>query len=255
MTYLVVSGAKHNADVTLPRHIAVVMDGNGRWARKRAMPRHFGHRAGVKSVRTIVRQCGERGIEYLTLFAFSSENWSRPQEEVFGLMKLFLEALQREVAELHENRVRLRFIGDLSRLSERLRTGMREAEKLTADNTGLSLQVAVGYGGRWEIVQAAQRMAADVASGKCKPEDIDERAFASFTTLGDCPEPDLMIRTGGEQRISNFLLWHLAYAELHFSDVLWPDYDADALQLALDAFQSRTRRFGGVRDLRAEEAG
>ncbi|MEO0573906.1 MAG: polyprenyl diphosphate synthase [Pseudomonadota bacterium] len=249
------SGPTHNADRTLPRHIAVVMDGNGRWARKRAMPRHFGHRSGVKSVRTIVRHCGEIGVEYLTLFAFSSENWTRPQEEVLGLMKLFLDALQREVAELHENNVRLTFVGDLSRLSDRLRAGMQDAERVTTDNTGLSLQIAVGYGGRWDIVEAAKRLAEDVAAGRCDPASISEADFAERTSLGDCPEPDLMIRTGGEQRISNFLLWHLAYAELHFSDVLWPDFDVAALEVALDVFRARNRRFGGVRAMPQEEVG
>ncbi len=239
----------------LPRHIAVVMDGNGRWARKRAMPRHLGHRAGVKAVRAVVRRCGEIGIDYLTLFAFSSENWSRPQEEVVGLMKLFLDALQREVAELHDNNVRLRFIGDLSRLSDRLRTGMLDAEKLTADNGGLSLQIAVGYGGRWDIVAACKQLAGRVQDGSLDVGELDEAALSEALSLGDCPDPDLMIRTGGEKRISNFLLWHLAYAELHFSDVLWPDFDADVLAQALDFYASRSRRFGRVDQLAKEEVG
>ena len=238
-----------------PRHIAVIMDGNGRWARKRALPRHFGHRAGVKSVRAVVRRCGELDINYLTLFAFSSENWSRPKEEVVGLMKLFLDALQREVAELHENQVRLRFIGDTSRLSERLQIAMQDAEQLTKDNTGLSLQVAVGYGGRWDIVESCKQLAAETADGALRPEDIDEQAFASKMSLGGTPDVDLMIRTGGEYRVSNFLLWHLAYAELQFSDVLWPDYDADALDQAIVAFAGRDRRFGRVDQMAHEEAG
>ena len=239
----------------LPRHIAVVMDGNGRWARKRGMPRHFGHRSGVKAVRACVRRCGEIGIEYLTLFAFSSENWSRPQDEVTGLMKLFLDALQREVAELHENNVRLMFVGDLSRLSERLQNGMREAEKLTDNNTGLVLQIAVGYGGRWDITQAARRLAAEVATGERAPETIDEAALGDALSLGACPDVDLLIRTGGEQRLSNFLLWQSAYAELLFSHVLWPDFDSAALDAAVADFAQRTRRFGGVRNLAQEEAG
>ncbi|MEM7611699.1 MAG: isoprenyl transferase [Pseudomonadota bacterium] len=240
---------------SLPSHVAIIMDGNGRWARKRAMPRHLGHRAGVKAVRAVVRRCGELRIDYLTLFAFSSENWSRPQDEVVGLMKLFLDALQREVAELHENNVRLRFIGDLSRLSERLRNGMREAEKLTAQNQGLSLQIAVGYGGRWDLVQACKALAQQAVDGHHRVDDIDEATLSSAMALADCPDPDLMIRTGGEQRISNFLLWNLAYAELHFSDVLWPDYDAAALSVALDAFSSRQRRYGRVESMAKEEAG
>ncbi|MFK8052751.1 MAG: polyprenyl diphosphate synthase [Woeseiaceae bacterium] len=238
-----------------PRHIAVVMDGNGRWARKRALPRHFGHRAGVKSVRAVVRRCGELDIDYLTLFAFSSENWTRPQEEVSGLMKLFLDALQREVAELHDNNVRLRFVGDLSRLSDRLRTAMQESEKLTASNTGLSLQVAVGYGGRWDIVSACRDIAADVAQGDLQLDDITEQRFAAATSLTDAPDVDLMIRTGGEHRISNFLLWHMAYAELHFSDLLWPDFDASALDEAVSFFVSRERRFGQVDTVAHEEVG
>lgn len=242
-------------NINLPRHIAVVMDGNGRWARKRAMPRHLGHRAGVKAVRAVVRRCGELGVDYLTLFAFSSENWSRPQEEVVGLMKLFLDALQREVAELHENNVRLRFIGDLSRLSDRLQAGMRDAEKLTAGNDGLSLQIAVGYGGRWDILTACQRLATDVEAGRMSASEIDESTLSRALSLGDCPDPDLMIRTGGEKRISNFLLWHLAYAEMHFSDVLWPDFDAAVLAEALEFYASRNRRFGRVGQLAKEEVG
>ncbi|MEM9171747.1 MAG: isoprenyl transferase [Pseudomonadota bacterium] len=242
-------------DLHLPRHIAVVMDGNGRWARKRGMPRQFGHRSGVKAVRAIVRRCGELGIEHLTLFAFSSENWSRPQEEVTGLMKLFLDALQREVAELHENDVRLKFVGDLSRLSDRLQAGMADAEQLTADNTGLALQIAVGYGGRWDIVNACQRVAEQVQAGELDPADIDETSIDCSLALGDCPDPDLMIRTGGEKRISNFLLWQFAYTEFLFSDVLWPDFDAAALDASLQEFANRHRRFGGVRTLPTEEVG
>lgn len=239
----------------VPRHVAVVMDGNGRWARQRTLPRHFGHRAGVKSVRAVVRRCGELNIECLTLFAFSSENWSRPKEEVVGLMKLFLDALQREVAELHDNNVRLKFIGDLSRLSARLRTAMQDSEQLTAGNSGLSLQVAVGYGGRWDIVTAGQKLAKAVQCGDMSAEDIDEQSFRQATALGDAPDVDLMIRTGGERRVSNFLLWHLAYAELHFSDVLWPDFGAASLDDALAYFADRDRRFGQVETVVREEVG
>ncbi|MEL6199277.1 MAG: polyprenyl diphosphate synthase [Pseudomonadota bacterium] len=241
--------------VRLPQHVAVIMDGNGRWARRRGLPRHLGHRAGVKAVRATVRRCGELGIDYLTLFAFSSENWSRPRDEVVGLMKLFLDALQREVAELHENNVRLRFIGDLSRLSERLRRGMQDAERLTRENSGLSLQIAIGFGGRWDIVEAARELAKRAQSGTLDPAELEERHLSESLSLAGCPDPDLMIRTGGEQRISNFLLWHAAYAELFFCDTLWPDFDADALEQALAWFGSRERRFGRVETLPKEEAG
>ncbi|MEL7297061.1 MAG: polyprenyl diphosphate synthase [Pseudomonadota bacterium] len=238
-----------------PRHIAVIMDGNGRWARQRAMPRHFGHRAGVKSVRAVVRRCGELEIDYLTVFAFSSENWSRPREEVVGLMKLFLDALQREVAELHENNVRLRFVGDLSRLSTRLQTAMHEAESLTAGNTGLQLQVAVGYGGRWDILNGCRELARAAAQGDLDADDISEQQFADAMSLRGAPDVDLMIRTGGERRVSNFLLWHMAYAELHFSETLWPDYGAAALDEAVIAFSRCDRRFGRVEPVAHEEVG
>lgn len=239
----------------LPAHIAVVMDGNGRWARRRGLPRNLGHRAGVKAVRAAVRRAGELGVGHLTLFAFSSENWSRPATEVTGLMKLFLDALGREVAELHENRVRLRFIGDLGRLSQRLRTAMADAEQLTAENDGLRLNVAVGYGGRWEIVEATKRMAQWAADGKISAEQIDDQMMSSVMSLAHGPDPDLVIRTGGEQRASNFLLWHMAYAELYFSNALWPDFDAAALDEAIEWFRGRTRRFGQVDELAQEEAG
>ncbi|MEL7310606.1 MAG: polyprenyl diphosphate synthase [Pseudomonadota bacterium] len=239
----------------LPRHVAIVMDGNGRWARRRGLPRNFGHRSGVKAVRAAVRRAAERGVEHLTLFAFSSENWKRPATEVTGLMKLFLDALQREVAELHENRVSLRFIGDLSRLSTRLQTAMADAEQLTADNDGLRLNIAVGYGGRWEIVEAAKAMAQRVAAGEMSADEIDEAALSGTMSLAEGPDPDLVIRTGGEQRASNFLLWHMAYSELYFSDLLWPDFDAQALDSALDWYQGRVRRFGRVTEVAQEEAG
>ena len=239
----------------MPRHVAVVMDGNGRWARARGMPRHLGHRAGVKSVRAVVRRAGELGVGHLTLFAFSSENWRRPEKEVTGLMKLFLDALQREVAELHENSVRLRFVGDLKRLSTRLQAAMADAERLTAGNTGLNLNIAVGFGGRWDIVGATRRLAMDAARGEIQPEDIDEERLSQALALGDCPDVDLMIRTGGERRISNFLLWQCAYAELYFCDDLWPEFDASAFETALDWFGGRSRRFGRVARVAQEEAG
>jgi undecaprenyl diphosphate synthase len=220
------------------------MDGNGRWARKRSLPRHAGHRAGVKSVRAIVEHSARQGVEYLTLFAFSSENWRRPDEEVGMLMSLFLEALRREVAELHKNDVRLCFIGERDRLDRKLIDKIEKAEALTADNTGLRLQVAVAYGGRWDIVEAARRVAARVAAGDLGVDDIDEAHFAAELQLGKVPDPDLLIRTGGEQRISNFLLWNLAYAELWFSDVLWPDFSTAEFEAALAHYSQRQRRYG-----------
>ncbi len=220
------------------------MDGNGRWARKRSLPRHAGHRAGVKSVRAIVEDSAKHGIEYLTLFAFSSENWRRPDEEVGMLMALFLEALRREVAELHKNNVRLRFIGERERLDAKLIEKIESAEALTADNNGLRLQVAVAYGGRWDIVEAARALAARVASGEIGADAIDEATFAAGLQLAAAPDPDLLIRTGGEQRISNFLLWNLAYAELWFTDVLWPDFGAAEFGAALAHYAQRQRRYG-----------
>jgi len=220
------------------------MDGNGRWARQRSLARHAGHRAGVKSVRAIVENSARHGVEYLTLFAFSSENWRRPEEEVGMLMSLFLEALRREVADLHKNNVRLRFIGERERLDAKLLEKISNAEALTANNTGLRLQVAVAYGGRWDIVEAARSVAARAASGEISADSIDEATFSAGLQLGAAPDPDLLIRTGGEQRISNFLLWNLAYAELWFTDVLWPDFGADEFEAALAHYAQRQRRYG-----------
>ena len=220
------------------------MDGNGRWARKRSLPRHAGHRAGVKSVRAIVENSAQHGVDYLTLFAFSSENWRRPDEEVGMLMSLFLEALRREVSELHKNNVRLRFIGERERLDRKLVDKIGNAETLTAGNTGLQLQVAVAYGGRWDIVAASRRVAARVAAGEIAAAEIDESVFATELQLRGAPDPDLLIRTGGEQRISNFLLWNLAYAELWFTDVLWPDFGSAEFDAALAHYAQRQRRYG-----------
>ena len=228
----------------VPTHVAVIMDGNGRWARRRGKPRHAGHRAGVKAVRETVEGAAERGVRFLTLFAFSSENWRRPKEEVSNLMNLFVEALRREVSELHRNNVRLRFVGALDRLSDGLQKKIAAAEQKTAGNTGLTLNVAVAYGGRWDLAQAARELARKTKAGDIRPEDINEQALAAELQLGDIPDPDLLIRTGGEQRISNFLLWNLAYAELWFTDVLWPDFDKAELNRALDAFTSKQRRYG-----------
>ena len=231
-------------DPAIPRHVAVIMDGNGRWAARRALPRHLGHRAGIKAVRATVEGCARRGVEQLTLFAFSSENWKRPTEEVSRLMELFLEAMDREVAELHQNSIRLRFIGDLGTLRAALLERIRAAEELTAGNQRMTLNIAVSYGGRWDIVQAARQLAVRVRDGGFPLESIDEPAFAAALQLGGTPDPDLFIRTGGEQRISNFLLWNLAYTELYFCGALWPDFDDEELLRALEHFGARQRRFG-----------
>jgi undecaprenyl diphosphate synthase len=228
----------------IPRHVAVIMDGNGRWARARGKKRHAGHRAGVKSVRATVEAAAERGVDHLTLFAFSSENWSRPEEEVSSLMRLFVEALRREVDELHRNNVRLRFVGALEQLGAGLRKSIAAAEAKTAANTGLRLNVAVAYGGRWDITEAARELARKAASGEIDPQNIDEAALAVGLQLGDTPDADLLIRTGGEQRISNFVLWNLAYAELWFTDVLWPDFDKNEFERALAWFADKQRRYG-----------
>ena len=236
------------AEQNTPTHVAVIMDGNGRWARKRALPRHAGHRSGVGAVRETVELAAKRGVSYLTLFAFSSENWSRPREEVSKLMGLFVEALQREVDELHRNNVRLKFIGAREQLQVGLVEKIVSAEAQTRDNTGLRLFVAVAYGGRWDIVQAAQRLAGRVAAGELAAGDIDDAAIASELQLGDVPDPDLLIRTGGEQRISNFLLWNLAYAELWFCDTLWPDFGEQQFDEALGFYARRQRRYGNTGD-------
>jgi undecaprenyl diphosphate synthase len=230
--------------MSIPQHIAVIMDGNGRWAEARDLPRHAGHKEGVRPVRMCIQECVRRGVKALTLFAFSSENWLRPTMEVASLMQLFLEAIDHEVAELHENQVRLRFIGDRQALSVKLQSRMAATEELTAGNSGLALQVAVSYGGRWDIIRAARRLAAEVASGAIRLDAIDDAAFARELCLRDVPDPDLLIRTGGDHRISNFLLWNLAYTELHFCETLWPDFDVPHLENALRAFASRERRFG-----------
>jgi undecaprenyl diphosphate synthase len=228
----------------LPRHVAVIMDGNGRWAAARGQTRTAGHKAGLASVRLIIEECSRRGIEALTLFAFSSENWRRPAEEVGSLMSLFLEALDREIAELHRKAVRVRVIGERRSLAVRLQARIAAAEEHTAGNGGLKLQVALSYGGRWDIVQAAQQLAREAASGALRPQDLGEERFAAGLALAGLPPVELLIRTGGEQRLSNFLLWDLAYAELHFAACLWPDFTASDLDEALAFFAGRERRFG-----------
>jgi undecaprenyl diphosphate synthase len=220
------------------------MDGNGRWAARRALPRPAGHRMGVKAVKQTVEGCARRGVEVLTLFAFSSENWQRPREEVSMLMGRFLEALDNEVDDLHKNGIRLRFIGRLEQLSTALRDRIQAAEALTAHNTRMTLVIAIAYGGRWDLVAATRELARRCLSGEMRVEDIDEAALTSSVALAGLPDPDLFIRTGGEQRISNFLLWNLAYTELYFCDTLWPDFGDEELVAALDYFAGRQRRFG-----------
>jgi len=225
----------------MPSHVAIIMDGNGRWARRRFLPRVAGHKRGVETVRAMVRACIERGIPFLTLFAFSSENWRRPQEEVSFLMQLFMGALEDEVTKLHENRIRFKVIGDLSRFEPRLVELIRRAEHLTRGNERLTLTVAANYGGRWDIMQATERM---LAAQPERRSGFTEEDLQAHLTLNFAPEPDLFIRTGGEQRISNFLLWQLAYTELYFTDLLWPEFDAAALDQAIESYRTRERRFG-----------
>ncbi|MGR9101407.1 MAG: polyprenyl diphosphate synthase, partial [Gammaproteobacteria bacterium] len=219
----------HQTKPAPPRHVAIIMDGNGRWAQKRHLPRTAGHQAGVGAVRKTVEYCSKRGIEVLTLFAFSSENWRRPESEVSILMELFIATLQREIGKLNQNNVSLRFIGDRSAFSRELQLKILEGEELTRCNKGLSLVIAANYGGRWDMGQAARKAAEKVAAGEMSPMDINEDVIGSFLSTADLPEPDLFIRTGGEQRISNFLLWQLAYTEFYFTPTLWPDFDELAL--------------------------
>jgi len=228
----------------LPAHVAIIMDGNGRWAQQRRRPRMIGHRAGARAVNRTIDFCLERGIAALTLFAFSSENWGRPQEEVDALMKLFLGALDREVDELDRRGVRVRFIGERSRFAAGIVQRMQRAEQRTAGNGAMTLSVAASYGGRQDIAHAARLLAEQVAAGTLRPEQIDEDLIGRHVALTDLPPPDLFIRTGGDTRISNFLLWQLAYTELWFTDVLWPDVDAGVLQQALDDYARRERRYG-----------
>jgi undecaprenyl diphosphate synthase len=226
----------------IPRHIAIVMDGNGRWAKEKRRPRLFGHKQGVEAVREIIKMCNSIGVECLTLFAFSSENWKRPEEEVSGLMKLFMMALEREAKSLAKNGVILEFIGDRSAFSAKLQKKITQVEVLTASGKGVRLVIAANYGGRWDILQAAQKMQRQAINDNSAT--IDEKSFNRFLATQHLPDPDLFIRTGGERRISNFLLWQLAYTELYFTDVLWPDFNRDELQRAIDDFSSRQRRFG-----------
>ncbi len=233
---------------TVPRHVAIIMDGNGRWAKKRGKLRVFGHRAGIKAVRSAVSFSVKHSIESLTLYAFSSENWNRPQQEVSSLMELFVFALDNEVKSLHKHNVKLSVIGDISRFSSRLQERIGRSVELTADNTGLQLNIAANYGGRWDLVQGIKQLAEKIKSNELTPEEISEATVGNFINLSQQPEVDLVIRTGGEHRISNFLLWQIAYAELYFTDILWPDFDETSFEGAINAFAKRERRFGGTPD-------
>jgi undecaprenyl diphosphate synthase len=234
----------------VPRHIAIIMDGNGRWAKSRFLPRVAGHKRGLEAVRAVTKSCVAQGVQYLTLFAFSSENWRRPKDEVSFLMELFVIALEQEVAKLHENRIRLKVVGDLSSFEPRLNRMIAEAETLTAANDRLTLTIAANYGGRWDILQAMNRMTGDLTQ---PPGGYREAHLAPYLAMSFAPEPDLFIRTGGEQRISNFLLWQLAYTEFFFTDELWPDFDARSLQRAVESYRNRERRFGRTSEQLAGE--
>ena len=238
------SESSNSAGSSLPKHVAVVMDGNGRWANKRHLPRAAGHKAGVKATRAIVENCAKKGIEALTIFAFSSENWNRPKDEVSSLMSLFVSTITAEVKKLDKKNVRVRFIGDRTRFSEKLQQSIEKSEELTRDNTGLQLNIAANYGGRWDIVNTCRRLAQAVKDGAVAVDDIDEEMFDSSISLSEVPAPDLFVRTGGEQRISNFLIWQLAYSELYFVDTLWPDFSDEDFEASLDWYAGRQRRFG-----------
>jgi undecaprenyl diphosphate synthase len=237
----------------IPRHIAIIMDGNGRWAKKKLLPRYAGHKAGVETVRRVLNLCVQQGVEVLTLFAFSSENWRRPKKEVSLLMDLFMTALQREVNKLHENNVCLRIIGAREAFSDKLQELIEDAEKLTEHNEGLTLIIAANYGGHWDIVEAAKSLAKKVEQGILKSQEIDESLFTDQLCLANLPKPDLFIRTGGEKRVSNFLLWQLAYTEMYFTDTLWPDFDKTTFMDALNSFTASQRRFGRTGEQLEEE--
>jgi len=236
------------ATPVIPDHIAIVMDGNGRWAKSRNRPRTMGHQAGLKALRATIEYCAKLGVNTLTVFAFSSENWNRPAGEISRLMEIFLRALDKEAGELHENGICLRFIGDKTAFKPAIQKKMSEAEVLTADNKYMVANIAVNYGGRWDITQAAKRLAKAVSEDKMSIEDVNESHFANFLALAKSPDPDLFIRTGGEKRISNFLLWQSAYTEFYFTAVLWPDFNKQTLDQAITSFQFRERRFGRTSD-------
>ncbi|WP_211463895.1 polyprenyl diphosphate synthase [Collimonas silvisoli] len=232
------------ASSTVPRHVAIIMDGNGRWATGRFLPRVAGHGKGVEAVRAVVEACAVRGVEYLTLFAFSSENWRRPADEVSLLMRLFMVALEREVGKMHANGIRLKVVGDLSRFDDKLQQMIDNAERKTAGNTAMTVTVCANYGGRWDVMQAVQKMLAARGAAGQDAAAFSEEELAQHLAMAYAPEPDLFIRTGGEQRISNFLLWQLAYSELYFTDTYWPDFGAEELDKAIASYQQRERRFG-----------
>ena len=237
-----------------PRHVAIIMDGNNRWAKAHRLKGVAGHKAGVDAVKAVVETCAREGVEVLTLFAFSSENWRRPKDEVSALMRLFLIALERDVRKLHRNNIRLRIIGDRSAFNPALQEHMDKAEALTRDNTAMTLVIAANYGGHWDITQATRKVAEQVRIGQLEPSDITDDLIQQHLSIGDLPMPDLMIRTAGEQRISNFLLWHLAYTEFYFSSVYWPDFKAEEMRKALEAYSRRQRRFGQTDDQIAARA-
>lgn len=235
-----------DASSSIPQHVAIIMDGNGRWAQSRGLPRLAGHKQGAEAVERAVRAAAKKGVRYLTLFAFSTENWKRPEEEVNGLMGLLRLYLRSKTAEMHQNNVRLKIIGDRTRLSKDILASVDMAEKLTAENTGITVIIALSYSGRWDIMQAAQMLATRVQSGELSPSDITEDMFSATLNTGDIPDADLVIRTSGEQRISNFLLWQTAYSEFYFTDSHWPDFNEELLSQAIESYQQRDRRFGAV---------
>jgi undecaprenyl diphosphate synthase len=239
---------------SIPKHIAIIMDGNGRWAKQRFQPRFMGHRAGVKAVESIVQYCAERGVEVLSLFAFSSENWRRPSKEVTLLMELFSHALNHQVKRLHKHNIKLNIIGDISRFSDQIQEQIQAAMLLTANNTALTLNIAANYGGRWDITQAVQQLAVKVQKGELTPEQITESDIEMYLSTQTLPEPDLFIRTGGEERVSNFLLWQMAYTEFYFTETLWPEFDAHALDEAINSFTTRERRFGRTSEQLKEDS-
>lgn len=246
--------SKDSSSGSVPRHVAIIMDGNNRWAKKRLLPGITGHKSGVDSVRAVVSASLSEGVEVLTLFAFSSENWKRPEKEVSALMQLFTLALEREVKKLHRNNIRLVVLGDKSAFSEKIQALIEKAESLTRENTALTVVIAANYGGQWDIAQAARKIASAVKQGELDLESIDEAVFHRYTSLSEYPAPDLLIRTGGEQRISNFLLWQAAYTELYFCDVYWPDFGKNEYLTAINEFKRRTRRFGRTDDQLKEDS-
>jgi len=235
-------------NLKIPQHIAIIMDGNGRWAKQKKMPRNYGHMQGSKRVEEICRAAYELGVKYLTIYAFSTENWSRPEDEVKTLMKILRDYLKESVKKASDNNMRVRVIGDRERLDEDIRASIEHLEEVSANNTGLNFQIALNYGGRDEMLRAIRRLAAECRDGKMSPEDIDDKLFSSYLDTSDIPDPDFMIRTSGEQRLSNFLSWQTAYSEFYFPEVLWPDFDKKELKKAIEEYTKRDRRFGGIKE-------